>query len=283
MWTNYHCHTNYCDGKKSVAEVVERARELGMRAIGLSSHAPLPFERPWCMKANSLQLYLDDIRVTQSRMNGIEVYAGLEVDFIPNKTGPHQFVELLDYTVGSVHFVDTFPNGDRWEIDSTLQVFQDGVASIFGGDVRSAIERYLELTREMVDTSTPHIVGHLDKIKIHNTGDRYFRESDDWYQRALKATLDTIAAKGCIVEVNTRGVYQKKTTVPYPSPWVMDEMRKRDIPVTLSSDAHHPDDLTNSFPEAARALVDSGFKKIRILLNGRWTDVSFSEHGIDPT
>lgn len=283
MWTNYHCHTSYCDGKKSVAEVVAAARSLGMKAIGLSSHAPLPFDRPWCMKAESIDSYLHDIHSLRQATRDLDVYAGLEVDFIPNKTGPHLFKERLDYTVGSVHFVDSFVGGNGWEIDSTAQVFQDGLGEIFGGDIRRAIERYFELTREMVLTSTPNIVGHLDKIKMHNGNDRYFRETEGWYEKAVHATLDVIASSGCIVEVNTRGVYQKKTTTLYPSPWVLQEMKRRSIPVTISSDAHHPDDLVNGFPDAARQLIDAGFKKIRILLQGKWTDVPFSEHGIDPT
>jgi len=275
MWTNYHCHTNFCDGKKSVADVVAEAKAKNMMAIGVSSHAPLPFPNKWSMRTGMLDTYLDEINKAREQNQGIQVYAGLEVDFIPGKITPFDFKDHLDYTVGSVHFVN-----DTWEIDNTYEVFVDGLTNIFNGSIRNAVARYYQLTREMVTTTPPDIVGHMDKVKMHNRENRFFKETEPWYREEIDLTLDTIAKAGCIVEVNTRGIYQKKTDATYPSSWILKEILKKNIPITLSSDAHHPDDLINLFPETARQLMDVGFKKIRILLNGRWTDVAFGEHGI---
>jgi len=275
MWTNYHCHTNFCDGKKSVAEVVTHARLIGMPAIGVSSHAPLPFPNKWSMKPDSFNSYLEEINRARERNAGIQVYAGLEVDFIPGKISPFDFKDRLDYTIGSVHFVN-----DTWEIDNTYDVFMQGLTSMFGGSIRQAVARYFELTRTMVTTTPPTIVGHIDKIKMHNRCDRFYMEEEPWYREQIDLTLDAIAKAGCIIEVNTRGLYQNKTDTTYPSPWILQEICRKNIPVTLSSDAHHPDDLVNRFSETARNLADIGFKKIRILLNGKWTDVAFGEHGI---
>jgi histidinol-phosphatase (PHP family) len=50
----------------------------------------------------------------------------MEVDYIPGSIGPKSKAILdakLDYTVGSVHFVDSFPDGRGWEIDGSHQVF----------------------------------------------------------------------------------------------------------------------------------------------------------------
>jgi histidinol-phosphatase (PHP family) len=275
MWTNYHCHTNFCDGKKPVAEVVAHAKSIGMLAIGLSSHAPLPFDNKWSMRPESFDSYLDEIGKAKEQNQGIQVYAGLEVDFIPGKISPFDFKQRLDYTIGSVHFVD-----NTWEIDNTYDVFITGLKNYFGGNIRQAVARYYELTREMVKTTPPTIVGHIDKIKMHNRGNRFYMEEEPWYREQIDLTLDAVAKAGCIIEVNTRGLYQNKTDTTYPSPWILHEILRKNIPVTLSSDAHHPDDLLNRFPETACELVDIGFKKIRILLNGKWTDVAFGEHGI---
>lgn len=46
------------------------------------------------------------------------------------------------------------------------------------------------------------------------------------------------------------------------------------IPITISSDAHHPEDLINQFPETAKLLTEIGFKKIGILLDGKWQDTA---------
>lgn len=280
MWTNYHCHTNYCDGKKPVAEVVAGAKAAGMKSIGISSHAPLPFANKWSMKPEMLDAYLDDIAREKSNNSDMQIYAGLEVDFIPGKISPNNFKDRLDYTIGSVHFVDQYPDGRGWEIDNTYDVFMDGLINVFGGSIREACYRYFSLTREMIATARPDIVGHFDKIKMHNRGDHFYLEDEPWYKEEVNQALNAIEKAGCIIEVNTRGLYQNKTDTVYPSPWILERILKRNIPITLSSDAHHPDDLVNRFPEVARELLSIGFKKLRILLDGRWTDVAFNDHGI---
>lgn len=280
MWTNYHCHTNFCDGKKPVAEVVSEAKAKGMLALGLSSHAPLPFPNKWSMRPDKFDQYLEEIQAAKDATPEVQVYAGLEVDFIPGKISPLDFKDKLDYTIGSVHFVDQFENGDGWEIDNTYDVFFNGLVNIYGGSIRKAVHRYYELTRDMISTTTPNIVGHMDKIKMHNRGDHFFQEREPWYTHEVELTLKEIQKTGCIVEVNTRGLYQNKTDTTYPSPWVLERIVEKKIPITLSSDAHHPDDLVNRFPEVASELLELGFKKLRILLDGRWTDVPFDANGI---
>lgn len=282
MWTNYHTHTTFCDGKKSIAETIAAAIANKLHAVGFSSHAPLPFARPWCMKQDELGKYLSEIADARSRFDELQVFAGLEVDYIPRKLSATRFSNELDYTIGSVHFVDQFADGEYWEIDSTHLQFLKGFDQIFNSDIKSAVSRYYELTREMVRVAPPTIVGHLDKIKIQSQGVTMFDESAAWYRAAVLETLRVIRQSDAIVEVNTRGVYQKKTNHPYPSPWILTELNTMGIPVTLSSDAHHPDDLINGFTEAARLLLQAGFKKIRILSDGKWRDVGFDEHGIKP-
>jgi histidinol-phosphatase (PHP family) len=279
MWTNYHTHTSYCDGKASIREVIDSAQRQGLGSLGFSSHAPLPFERKWCMKPDELNQYLAEIS-SAKRSESLEIYAGLEVDFIPGSISPSTFRQKLDYVIGSVHFVDEMPDGNRWEIDGPYEEFLKGLNQIFKGNIKAGVCRYLELTRQMIRDGTPDIVGHLDKIRMQNKEKSTFNENENWYRQEIRKTLSIAREAGCIVEINTRGWYQGKITTPYPSPWVIDEISKLDIPVTLSSDAHHPDDLINHFPKAADMLLGAGIKKIRILTDGKWRDVRFDEHGI---
>jgi histidinol-phosphatase (PHP family) len=273
-------HSHYCDGKGTLPEYVAAARAQGMPAIGFSSHAPVPFECVWCMQANRLEDYLTAVESLKKLTPDIELYKGLEVDFIPNIISPRDFAQRLDYTVGSVHFVDAFPDGRPWEIDGLHTLFLDGLHVIFNSDIRAVIRRYYELTRQMVKTSPPDVVGHLDKIKIQNIDNKFYSEDDEWYVDEIDRTIDAIAESGSIVEVNTRGLYQKKTTTPYPSPWILERLYSKRIPVTLSSDAHHMSDITNRFDEAAALLLDIGYKHLSILIKGKWQPVSFNAHGI---
>jgi histidinol-phosphatase (PHP family) len=280
MWANFHTHCDYCDGKGTLQDYVDQAKHLGMLSLGFSSHAPVPFDTKWCMKPERLDDYISTITSIRDASASIELYAGLEVDFIPGVTSPDVFKDNLDYTIGSVHFIDTLPDGTRWEIDGTHSVFLEGLSKIFRNDVQSAIVRYFELTRNMISTACPTVIGHLDKIKIQNVDGKFFSETESWYQGEIEKTIDAISSSGAIVEVNTRGIYQRKSDTTYPSPWILSRLQKKNIPITISSDAHHPKDLVNHFSETALLLHNLGFKTIAVLSEGTWKPFSFDEHGI---
>jgi histidinol-phosphatase (PHP family) len=281
MWLNFHTHSNYCDGKSSVQEIVEKARSLKVGVLGFSSHAPLPFECAWCMRKENYSNYIKEIATTKQYNSDLNIYAGLEVDYIPRVTGPDNFSKELDYTIGSIHFVEKFNGGQRWEIDGPHQSFLEGLEAIFRNNFKDAAVRYFEITREMVENETPSVVGHLDKIKIQNIGDKFFSEDESWYREQIDKTLHSIQAAECVIEVNTRGLYKKKSKTTYPSPWILERILEKEIPITLSSDAHHVNDLVSYFPETAMELRKIGFREIHILQEGQWRPFKFSEHGIE--
>jgi len=280
MWSNVHTHSNFCDGKGTLAEHVAHARQQGMISLGFSSHAPLPFPCKWCMKPEDFQTYRDEIRAIRSAHPGVEVYAGLEIDFIPGVISPTDFSDQLDYTIGSIHFVEALPDGTRWEIDGPHAPFLEGYEKIFRGNIRDVLVRYFELTRQMVDEARPTVVGHLDKIKIQNMESALFDEQAPWYTDQIKQTVEVIKKSGVIVEVNTRGMYHKKLKDPYPSPWILRLLREKNIPVTINSDAHRPEDHTNQFAEAAAMLHDAGFNTIACLHEGEWKPFRFNGQGV---
>jgi histidinol-phosphatase (PHP family) len=280
MWTNFHMHSNFCDGKGDMVDYVEKAVAENMRSIGFSSHAPVPFDCAWCMKNGRLVDY--GARIDELRQAGypLDIYKGLEIDFIPNVISPADFSHQLDYTIGSIHFIDAFGDGRPWEIDGLHTLFLDGLREIFGNNIKEVISRYYELTREMITKSAPTIVGHLDKIKIQNIQEKFYRETDAWYVQEIDKTLDVIADSGTIVEVNTRGLYQGKSSTTYPSPWILERLLNKDVRVAINSDTHHPSDIINRFPETARQLKEIGFKSIVALVDNQWRPFSFSSHGI---
>jgi histidinol-phosphatase (PHP family) len=278
MWSNFHTHSDYCDGKGSIESYLDAARRMNVQSIGFSSHAPLPFPSVWCMKATDLPLYLKQIESLKPRFPELEIYSGLEIDYIPERISPADFSSRLDYTIGSIHFVDS-DKGVPWEIDNTLEVFRKGLTNIFQHDIRNAIARYFQLTREMIARTPPDIVGHLDKIKIHNSQEVFFEESEAWYRSEIDRTIEAIRYSQCLVEVNTRGLYKKKSPTTYPSPWILERILDAGIPITMNSDAHHPEDLVRKFEPTLLLLKDIGFRKLSILKNGIWTEVPLNEYG----
>jgi len=133
----------------------------------------------------------------------------------------------------------------------------------------------------MVRHDPPDIIGHLDLIKKLNKGNCFFDETQTWYKEIVAETIEVIANSSCIVEVNTRGFYQGKTEEFYPSKWILEMCFAKNIPVTISSDAHHFTELENNFGKVAELLLSIGYEGVMIYLNDAWTSVDLSAGGLE--
>ncbi len=281
-WSNYHQHCYYCDGTNKPDDYVQTALANGIRSFGFSSHAPIPLDVKWCIKPEKFDNYLAEIKAIQQKYAEVlPIYIGMEIDFLPGLIGPNspQF-KVLDYHIGSVHFAAQFEDGEYWGIDDTRKMYERGINEIFEGSVQKAVEAYYATTRNLIENDTPQVLGHMDKIKMNNGDSIYFSEKARWYQTAVLQTLETIAATNTIVEVNTRGVYKKKTAYPYPSPWILKHLLDMDIPIMLNSDAHHPREVTGHFETTAELLVDIGFKEVQVHTRHGWQARPFTKKGI---
>ncbi|MFK7922610.1 MAG: histidinol-phosphatase [Bacteroidia bacterium] len=283
-WTNFHSHSHFCDGKEALETHVKKAVSLGMPVFGFSSHAPVSFETTWAMPMEKLATYITEARrLQQAYTDQIELYVGLEVDYIPEIVGPSSpyIVDAdLDYTVGSVHFVNAFADGKPWEIDGPHTLFLHGVKEIFEGDVRAAITQYYALTQEMIEVDCPDIVGHIDKIKMQSEEDQLFDTESDWYRNLVIETLEVAKSADVIVEVNTRGAYKKRDGGTYPSPWIIKTMQEMGIRICLNADSHHPNELVAAFGEAAEIIKNADYQELWALKDGEWQAFEFDVNGL---
>nr|HPI87293.1 hypothetical protein [Bacteroidales bacterium] len=113
---------------------------------------------------------------------------------------------------------------------------------------------------------------HFDKIKMHNK-DRYFHEAEAWYRDRVMDLLDAISTTGVIPEVNTRGIYKKRSSDLYPGVWILKEMKKMNIPVILSTDAHHPDEIDGYYDEAVEILKEIGYNSLVCYNANGWQEL----------
>ena len=114
------------------------------------------------------------------------------------------------------------------------------------------------------------ILGHCDLVKKRNTGNRFFNQEDQWYRKEALEMLRTAKSKNVIVEVNTGGISRGATAEAYPSPWMLEQCFKLDIPLTLSADAHNPDHIDFYFSEALELIKYSGYREIYFFSKGNW-------------
>ncbi len=279
-WSNYHAHTKFCDGRMTVDEAADMAIHNGIKIFGFSSHAPVPFFSTWNMQNNQLQDYLIQVdNIKQRYSEKISILKALEIDYIPGVVNPHSFNLFgLDYTIGSVHFIDEFADGMPWTFDGTTDDFLMGLKEIFRNDIKACVKRYYYLVREMMLLYPPTIVGHFDKIKMHNSATSLFDERDDWYREELDKTLDVIKDSGVILEINTKSFDRNMKL--YPGVDLFSEIKTKNIPVTINSDCHRLEFMTVGYTYVAKELLKSGISEVSQMVGGEWKSLPLTEHGV---
>ena len=284
FWTNYHSHTHFCDGSEKPDLYIKHAIKEGMPAYGYSSHAPVSFNTDWCIQDQKFDSYLREVsQIKEQYKDQIQTYLGLEVDFIPNVAGRSKHLLKgcqLDYFIGSIHFVDQFEDGTHWGIDTSKDLFDHGLRQIFNNDFRKAATRFYELTWQMLEEDKPDVIGHLDKIKMYNKNESYFKGNEFWYENLINKTLDYLKISNTIVEVNTRGYYRYGQSDLYPSEWIIEKIIQKNIPIMLNSDSHAPDELSMGYKYAAKELNKLGVKELWILYDGIWQPKAYTPEGM---
>lgn len=263
---NYHIHSQFCHGIGELEEYVDAAIQNNLSSIGFTSHAPLPFKKDWAMNSENLEEYCRKIQHLKTiYRDRIDIFLGLEVDYIPDKKRFEKFRSAgLDYIIGSNHFIGKDEDGKYKRIESSK------TPKTIEGDVEYYIRNYYESVSEMVLLEKPDIIGHLDLIKKVNIHNLYFNENEEWYIDIVDKTLDIIANSNVIVEVNTSGLGKEQGNWLYPSVYILNGCFTREIPITLGSDAHKPDDIISGYEEACDILKKIGFKKVMILTTNGW-------------
>lgn len=278
---NHHTHSNFSDGALAPEEYVTEAIRLKYITLGFSSHAPVTFTNKYALKEERRQEYQQTIRNLQQKYaDRIGIYLGLEIDYIPGVTRDFDFLRKdmgLDFAIGAIHFVKN-ENGDqeKWFIDGAgSETYDKGLKELFDNDIRKGVQAYYHTVISMVTTQKPDIIAHLDKIKMHNGG-RFFREDEPWYVALVDEALDVIAGSGCIVEINSRGVYKKRCPDPFPSLTILKKLKQLKVPITLSSDAHTPEELNPGMDIVIASALEAGYKEACCLINGIWQTVEIN-------
>ncbi|MCU4176129.1 histidinol-phosphatase [Carboxylicivirga sp. N1Y90] len=281
-WTNYHGHSDYCDGHGKIEDYITKAIDFNMSAIGISSHAPVPCPTDWNMPKDKLVAYISEIETLKNKYKGkIAVYKSLEVDFIPNMMSPtHSDIKNidLDYVIGSVHYIDQFEDGTPWDMDGSDSQIKKGYEEIFHSDFKNLALKYFSAQKEMLQNHAPDILGHMDKIKVHNQMYDLADPKESWFANEVKETLLLAKEQGVIVEINTK-VYNHSNLI-FPGRAFFQFIRENDIPITMNSDAHMAKFLIAGYEDVAGLLLDNSITHLHEFIEGQWQPVKFNTKGL---
>lgn len=257
---NFHTHTQYCDGRASVREMAEAAREAGFRHLGFTPHSPVCCTSGCNMSRENVIPYMDECRRLSELYPDMRIYTGMEIDFIGRDFGPHidYFRKLgLDYSIGSVHFVPT-REGVPVDCDGSYERFAVRLKDAFRGDLRYVVERYFEQVLTMLELGGFEILGHFDKIGSNASQADPEIERQPWYVALIGDVISHAESSGVVVEVNTKA-FEKQGRF-FPSELWWPRLRKSRLTLVVDSDAHYTDKITAGRAEAFRRLSEAGFE-----------------------
>ena len=274
MLTNHHTHSLYSDGSSQPEEYILEAISKGFNILGFTEHSPLPFENTFSFKQENRDEYVALMQnLKQKYSSQIAIYSGMEMDYIPwmsDSFGKVRADYKLDYLIGSVHLVKPENTEELWFTDGPdYKTYDQGLNELFGGDIKKAVTTYYQQLNEMIETQHIDIIGHFDKIKMHNR-DRFFKEDEPWYMALVSETLDLLQDRDIIVEVNTRGIYKQRSETTYPGLEILKQIKKLRIPVMVNSDAHKPHELDLAFEDGFSLLKEAGIDEVVYFKGNGW-------------
>ena len=259
-----HTHTEFCDGRSTMAEQAARAAALGFASLGFSPHSPLPYENDWSMKNDSLPAFFAEVsRLKKQYAGRMEIYAGIEWDLDTSALPAG-----LDYVIGAVHSLEK--NGERFAVDYTADLLSDVFFRLYGGDFRALCADYFRAVVLSCLRPEAQIAAHFDLVMKYNKNGIFINENDPDYLRLALAAIDEILEKrpGMIFEVNTGGMARAGRPVPYPAPALMRAIHERGGRFLLSCDCHDARLLGYGYDAALRLLAQLKNPTLLIFRNG---------------
>ncbi|MEX2415059.1 MAG: PHP domain-containing protein [Paenibacillaceae bacterium] len=206
-------------------------------------------QRHWldrvCM--SSIESFVDVVREAQHR--GYPISLGIEADYFPN--GEVELGELLgryelDYVIGSVHFLD----GWGFDNPNLKDRFREK-------DLTALYRQFFDCVKAAASSGLFDIIAHLDNLKVFN-----YRPDEHILLPMYEDVARTLKQANVATEVNTGLAYRYPVKEMCPSPAFLNILHQHGVPLTLSSDAHFPDDLGTMLDEAIALISNVGYTEI---------------------
>lgn len=260
-WIDLYCQTAKEKGIQEVGIVdhlyrFKETRAYFEKAIDLNEETDLgQKQRHWLdrVMTESMQDFITAIHAAKVRwrQQGVTLLIGIEADYFVGQE--EELAQLLalgewDYIIGSVHFID------GWGFDNP------DVSTLFlKYDLKELYSKFFETIELLVDSQLFDIVAHIDNLKVFNYRVEDEQFNNAWYERIT----DKLKQANIVTEINSGLRYRYPVAESCPSPAFIKFLTKHQIPITLSSDAHFPDDLGNFVAENSMLLRGSNVARFK--------------------
>ena len=264
-----HTHTTGFDGRNSVQEMVDTARNCGFNTIGISNHFIVydgikqTAMYPYADHGGYANIYsesfdeaiakfvphYEEIEKVKSQNPDMTILRGMEVDFFNTDEWRAGFSDAMaklkpDYVIGSAHFIEY--NGNLLNSHDWLKAdnkTRDILLSLYWKNIANAGASKLFTW-----------LAHLDLPKKVGLG-----MEPKWAEYESRA-IETIAKSNGMIEINT-GFYKPHCYEPYPSIRILEMAKENGVPVLLSDDAHASNQIGRHFSEAQKLITELNLKR----------------------
>ena len=165
----------------------------------------------------------------------------------------------FDYLIGSVHYL--YGNGEYHAIDHTKEQNARYLYEVCGGSKEKYAENYYAAVLDNVRKKRPQMVGHFDVITKFGLFDE-FSDGGKKYRSIATQALNEALEITPVIEVNTGAISRGFRTMPYPAPFLLQEVLRRGGEVALASDSHTLSTINAQFKESAALLSSIGFRYV---------------------
>lgn len=162
--------------------------------------------------------------------NGVKLRLGIEADYFLD--GEQELQEILenqpyDYVIGSVHFL----NGWGFDNPETQDLF-------LNYDLSSLYDEFFHVVEKAISSKLFDFVAHLDNLKVFG-----YRPDEEILIPAYRRIAERLVETHTATEINAGLYYRYPIKEMCPSPTFLKVLAEYEVQLTVSSDAHYPDDL----------------------------------------
>jgi DNA polymerase (family 10) len=135
-----HCHTVASDGRHTIEQMAEAARERGYEYIAITDHsATHGFGND--VSPDELRRQIERVHAADAAIDGIRILAGSEVNVLPDGSLDYEddLLAQLDWIVASLH--SSFRLGEREQTERMIRAMEHPLVDAIGHPTGRLIER----------------------------------------------------------------------------------------------------------------------------------------------
>lgn len=259
MLFDYHLHSQFsADSKMTMDELCQASIDLGLDEIAITDHHDIDYQDDTIEFLIDKEKYLEEIEEFQQKYKDqLKIKKGIEMGLQPHilQECKQYLADDFDFVIGSFHTAEKedLHNGDFFEVYSQWEAYINYLKTVY------------KVVREYDGYS---VIGHLDIIRRYGDFESQpdlmeNKEAADLIRKILKVIIKNDRG----LEVNTSG-YHIDGKNPLPSFEILKLYYQLGGKIlTIGSDSHNPEDITQKFNYTISRLKEIGFRKLTTFVN----------------